>query len=129
MIIAYLFLLLLISRFDITTVYNEFCSAGQSIIGLNLVISAVSFIPGYVLIVLYVKSRGYFGGSSKMSGITSCPMNMSPRRFCKTLAAGHCCWFWNRTLPMLFKFALKKKIEFSIAFQFLIITNYNIIFL
>ena len=107
---SYLFLLLLMSRFDITTVYSALGSAGQSSIGLNLVISAVYVIPGYVLIVLYVKSRGYLGGSSKISGITSCPINISPRRDVKTLAAGHCRRFRKRWALRLFKLALKCKI-------------------
>ena len=37
--------------------------------GLNLVASVVSLIPGYVRIVRYVSSRGYSGGVSKTCGI------------------------------------------------------------
>jgi len=45
-----------------------------------LVDSAVSFMPGKVRIVLYVRSRGYLGGASSTSGMTSLPMKMSSSR-------------------------------------------------
>ena len=45
----------------------------HSTIGLNFVVSAVTLIPGKVLTVLYVSSRGYFGGVSITSGTISFP--------------------------------------------------------
>ena len=42
---SHLFLRLFMSKFDIMTVYNALFFAGQCTIGLNLVMSAVNFIP------------------------------------------------------------------------------------
>ena len=46
------------SRLDMTTVYRLSGCAGHFSIGLNLVISAVSLMPGKVRMVLYDTSRG-----------------------------------------------------------------------
>ena len=66
----HLFLLELMSRLDMTTVYRLSGWAGHFSMGLNLVMSAVMRMPGKVRIVLYETSRGYRGGESRTSGMS-----------------------------------------------------------
>ena len=66
----HLFLLELMSRLDMTTVYRLSGWAGHFSMGLNLVMSAVMRMPGKVRIVLYETSSGYRGGESRTSGMS-----------------------------------------------------------